>query len=57
MPSSDDDILRNGTFWQWITYKVKFGSTEGEYTGGFKVYGGIVLVAAMLGAFVFGLAF
>lgn len=59
MGGNDEIIIRNGTFWNWVTYKVRFGATEvdGAYTGGLSVYGGVLLVAAMLGAWVFGLAF
>lgn len=54
MPSSDDDIIRNGTFWQWLGYTVVFGGTPGDgytITGGTRIAGGIILVVLMALAF------
>lgn len=55
---TDDDIIRNGTLWQWLNYEIVFGgklSSAYEYTliGGkrLKAYWlvGALVLAAVVG--------
>lgn len=60
MPGTEEIIIRNGTFRQWLNYYVVVGGQQsGEYgsTGGLRVKGywfagALVVVGAVLGALV-----
>lgn len=61
MPSDDDTIIiRNGTFEQWLKYRVKFGKSVeyGDDTDAhYAVAGYVLVIAALLVGVVVGAIF